>query len=70
MTTQNQSIELRDCRILRDILLHEIPNAKVLAAVQMKAGRDTREQQIVGMICKQLDSPRMKSEPNLQWSPM
>jgi len=57
MTTRNQFIESRDCCILREVLLHEIANEKVLAAMQMKAGRDTREREIVGVIYEQLGTP-------------
>ena len=74
MATQNQYIKLWDCRILREVRPHEIPNEKVLGAVQMKTGRDldrdTREQEIVGVIYEQLGSPRAEGELDLQRSPM
>jgi hypothetical protein len=54
MTTRNQYEYPRGCHILRDVRREEILNEKVLVAVQMKAGRDTREQEIVGVIYEQL----------------
>ena len=69
MTTQSHFIN-KGFRILREVRRHETLNEKVLAAVQMKVGRDIGEQEILGAIYEHLGCPREEGELNPQWSPM